>query len=98
MKEDSANNPAKTRYSLSSYYNEHEDQGMRECVCGEIIRNGSFEEMIEEFSRELIYFCKDFDTTKGTLSVNHSEEGNIIFVDWKDDDNDRCFGLEIKEL
>lgn len=84
------------KYSLSSFYNDHEDQGMRACVCGEVLVDSSLSELLEELVDEISDFSQNFDLQSGTWSVEQSDDGSKIFIDWDETGNDRCFGFEIE--
>ena len=89
------------RYQVSSYFNEHKDQGMRECLCGVTLQEGDFEEMMSDVIRQIFGFCEDFPIKRGTWDVSYGDrEDNkdILFITWQHDNDDRCFGIEVRCL
>lgn len=88
----------KTFFRVSSYYNEYEDQGMRECVCGVVAEGCTYQDVFKHLVDGLMSFMEEFDLSKGKFTYNCSDLGMYNFIDWHEEGNDRCFGFEIEEL
>ena len=83
-------------YQVSSFYNEHEDQGMRECVCGVTLEKGDFLEAMENVMNQIDGFSSDFTLKEGSFKV--SIEKDTMFITWTHSSDDRCFGFEITSI
>lgn len=88
-------------YKVSSFYNDYEDQGMHACQCGVTLEKGDLAEMMDDVVTQILVFSKDFPVNEGTMEFtfgDREENKDMLFITWKHDEDDRCFGIEVQPL
>ena len=86
-----------TVLELSSFYNDHEDQGQHECQCGVELGAATIREVLTRIREDITGPNAGFGILgdDGEWKAHFDEESNTASLCWHEWGTDRCFGFEV---